>query len=147
MRRLIAVEGDRSDNHCLVGYRARLVDFLFVAFNETERVADRVEVDAERRARLHSVFTRAVGKDEGLTFVEVVDDEVEVTLLRDWPIGPGWGDVPVHLLKGEGRLVTIIEFDPGGVTGEEISEGFDVEFEQPRIKVRERQGVWTVEGH
>ena len=53
---------------------------------EAERVPRRVEEDAERLARLVVVLRRTEPDDGRLALVEVVDDDVEVHLLRvSWP--------------------------------------------------------------
>src|SRR3954447_14719455 len=80
---------------------------------ETERVPGRIEEHAEARARLVLVLRRAEFEHRGLRGVEVVDDDVDVHLLRHLLAGPARRRVVLDLLEPD--RVAVVRLDLGPV--------------------------------
>ena len=73
-----------------------------------------------------------------LGLVEVVDDHVEVHLLRHLLAGPHRGAVVVDLLERQALAVVGADVDP-------VVLGLDLPVEQRAVERRQRVGVGTVE--
>src|SRR4051794_4598420 len=105
---------------------------------EAERVSGRVQEHPERRAGLMLVQRRAELEHRGLPGVEVVDDDVEVHLLRHLlprPLGRG---VALDLLEADALPVVGADLGPAG------SELL-LPVQHRAVEGRERVGVGTVE--
>jgi hypothetical protein len=70
------------------------------------------------------------------TGVEVIDEEIQMELLGDWPLGPRRSDVTIDLLKRKCRMGSVVEFDPLHVVGSEITEGFYGKSGESRVEAR-----------
>ena len=102
-------------------------------------MAGRVEEDAERRARLVLRLRGAEAQHVLLAAVEVVDDHVEVHLLRSLLSRPLRRSVVVDRLEGDAVApVSGPDLHPSVLGG-------DVPLEQPGIELRERIRVRAVD--
>jgi hypothetical protein len=76
-------------------------------------VTNGVEVDAETLTRLVRTLRCANAENKGFRFVEVVNEEVEVHLLRSWTLGPRWCHVGLNALKAKRHATLVDEVNAG----------------------------------
>ena len=81
---------------------------------QAEGVSRRIEEHPEGCAWLMLVLGRAEVEHRRLGSVEVVDDHVEMHLLRHLLSRPSWRDIPLHLLEGDALTVVRADLSPAG---------------------------------
>jgi len=105
---------------------------------QAEGVSRRIEKHPEGCAGLMLVLGRAEVEHRRLGGVEVIDDHVEVHLLRHLlSRPPGWG-IPLHLLEGE--ALTVVRADVGPVGAD-----LDLPVQHRAVERRESARIGTVD--
>ena len=81
---------------------------------QAEGVSRRIEEHPEGCTGLVLVPGRAEIEHRRLSGIEVVDDHVEMHLLRHLLSRPSWRDIPHHLLEGDALTVVRAHLSPAG---------------------------------
>ena len=108
-------------------------------------MAHRVEVDTKRRTRLVLVFRRTHGECVLFALVQIGDEEVQMKLLGDRPVGPRWRHEVRDLLESDRWVGPVVQFDPLDVFGPEIPKGLDVETGEARVEISELERIGAVQ--
>ena len=98
----------------------------------------RIEEDPEGRAGLVLVLGGAEIEHSRLSGIEVVDDHIEMHLLRHLLIRPLWRGITLHLLEGD--ALTVIRADVSPVRG-----NLDLPVQHRAVERRESAGIGTVD--
>ncbi len=105
---------------------------------ETERVARGIEIDPEGGAGLVLMLGRAESQDARLGSVQIVDNYVQMHLLRDVLAGPDGRSVELDLLEGYAVAVLRANLRP-------IGRDLDLPVEQGAVERGKGGGVGTVD--
>jgi hypothetical protein len=90
-------------------------------------VADGIKENTKSVARLEFGFRGANAKSVRFGRIEVLDEKIEVQLLRYRPLWPRRRNVRGDLLKTKHRPTLVQEFDPRDVLFKKVAEWLDFE--------------------
>jgi hypothetical protein len=115
--------------------------------DDAEWVANGVEENSERVAGLKIGFAGTERQCEFFGAVEIVNREIQMQLLGDWPFGPRRRDETLYLLKSNRWLSFIEELNPVHVFWREPVQRLYCQSAKFGVKVGEHQRFGAIKCH
>src|SRR5665213_4596308 len=99
----------------------------FCSFYQAKWVATWIEKDSKIAPRLELGFRCSERERVRFSFVEIVNEKVEMQTLGLWSLGPRHGCDVRDFLKADGWMTVVEQFDPRHFFWRKIAERFDLE--------------------